>query len=110
LDLPVIYNHTPVNTGRLRITGAAHDPTLTTSLAPSNRLFLRPTCVGAASTRVVELSNPGRVAAGWRWVVSRKLAGVVAISPEVWGRLKTGAMRSSHAWFKQVNQLLVGTV
>jgi len=55
---------------------------ITTSLAPSNRLFLRPTCVGTLSTRSVEVVNPGRVEAGWRWTVSKKLEGVVRLTPE----------------------------
>jgi hypothetical protein len=97
LDLPVIFNHTPMNSGALRVTGAAHAPVLSTSLAPSNRLFLRPTCVGASSARTVEVVNPGRVAAGWQWAVSRRLAGVVTVTPEVRGQGRSDERPGSHA-------------
>jgi hypothetical protein len=90
LELPVVFNHSPSDTSRLAVTGAAHEPLLTTSLAPGNRLFLRPTCVGTASARSVEVVNAGRVAAGWRWVVSRRLGGVVRIEPEVGGAAAEG--------------------
>lgn len=83
LALPVTYNHTPVNAASLRVAGACHAPLITTSLAPGSRLFLRPTCVGGVSSRRVEVINPGRVPAGWRWVLSRRLTGVVAVSPQV---------------------------
>ncbi|KAI8476927.1 MAG: hypothetical protein J3K34DRAFT_516186 [Monoraphidium minutum] len=80
--VPLTFNRSPADTATLAVRGGAHEPALATSLAPGNRLFLRPTCVGAASARAVEVVNAGRVAAGWRWAVSRKLEGVVAVEPQ----------------------------
>ena len=85
VNVPLVFNRSASNTASLEVRGSAHEPAITTSLAPANKLFLRPTCVGTASRRSVEVVNPGRVAAGWRWAVSRKLRGVVSVEPEVGG-------------------------
>ncbi|GBF91298.1 hypothetical protein Rsub_03618 [Raphidocelis subcapitata] len=79
--LSVVFNRVPADAARVRVTGAAHEPLLATSLGPGGRLFLRPTCVGAASARGVELINPGPVATGWRWALSRRLGGAVSVAP-----------------------------
>lgn len=106
LDVPVVFNHSAPNTVRLAVRGSAHEPVVTTSLAPSNRLFLRPTCVGTASRRSVEVVNPGRVAAGWRWAVSRKLRSVLSVEPEVSGSVQE-AVCSSRARSAGANELLL---
>ena len=81
--LTVVFNCSAANSAGLSVRGRVHEPALTTSLAPSNRLFLRPTCVGSSSTRHVSIVNPGRVPVAWQWVLSRKLSGVVAVKREV---------------------------
>ncbi len=47
------------------------------------RLFFRPTCTGAASAREVSVRNVSGVPLAWRWVVGRKLDGVVHVEPQV---------------------------
>ena len=88
--LAVVFNDSAADAGRLVVTGGVHEPVVTTSLAPGNRLCLRPTCVGSVSTRTVQVVNAGRVAAAWRWTLSRRLAGAVAVAPAA-GALEAGA-------------------
>jgi hypothetical protein len=84
-ELPVTFNGSAADTARLLVTGASHVPAVATSLGGpgGGALFLRPTCAGSSSARSLEVVNPGRVPAAWRWAVPAQLAGVVAFEPAV---------------------------
>lgn len=66
----------------LLLTGCGHVPSLDIEDGLS-RLYFRPTCVGAASSRTMVLRNTSGVHVGWRWAVSRKLQGVASVEPAV---------------------------
>lgn len=89
--LPLVYNHTSANSASLLLTGGCFEPLVTTSLAPANKLYLRPTCAGSASTRALEVVNPGRVPVSWRWALTKRLEGVVDLHPQVRGPPGAGA-------------------
>jgi hypothetical protein len=80
--LQVTYNGTELNQDALLLRGSAQLPRLQL-LGPGSDgpLRLRPTCIGASSSRTVTLHNPSQVAAGFSWVVSRKAQGALQVRP-----------------------------
>jgi hypothetical protein len=82
LALSCMLNHSAASSVPLQLSGAASEPRLAWD-APSNRLFFRPTCVGASSARQLTLRNVSHVPVGWQWLLSRKLQGAVDVQPQV---------------------------
>lgn len=90
LRLTCIFNHSAANSSSLLLCGTAAEPRLVWDV-PDNRLFFRPTCVGAGSERQLTVRNASKVPVGWQWVLSRKLQDAVAVAPVVSGRGCAGA-------------------
>lgn len=82
LRLSCIFNHSASNSSTVLLSGTASEPRLVWDV-PDNRLFYRPTCVGASSQRQLTVRNASKVPVGWQWVLSKKLQDAVTITPMV---------------------------
>jgi hypothetical protein len=82
LKLSCIFNHSASNSAAVLLSGTAAEPRLVWDV-PDNRLFFRPTCVGASSQRQLTVRNASKVPVGWQWVLSKKLQDAVSVAPVV---------------------------
>lgn len=85
LKLSCVFNHSACNSTSVMLSGTACEPRLVWDL-PDNRLFFRPTCVGASSRRQLTVRNASKVPVGWQWVLSKKLQDAVSVAPVVSAR------------------------
>lgn len=76
------FNAAAVNSVQLLLRGTAHEAQLLLQDLSGSTLYFPPTCCGASSSRRVSVHNPTCVAVAWRWVLSRKLRGAVAVAPQ----------------------------
>lgn len=92
--LQVTFNGTDLNQDLLQLRGSAQLPRLQL-LGPGSDapLRLRPTCLGASSSRSVTLHNPSQVPAAFRWVASSKAGGAVQVS---WGLAQLSCFPGPH--------------
>lgn len=82
LKLLCVFNHSTLNSTTVLLSGIASEPRLVWDV-PDNRLFFRPTCVGASSRRQLTVRNASKVPVCWQWALSRKLQGAVSVAPVV---------------------------
>lgn len=90
LKLSCIFNHSVTNSASVLLSGVASELRLVWDV-PDNRLFFRPTCVGASSQRQLTVRNASKVPVGWQWVLSTKLQDAVSVAPVV-------SFKSRAAW------------
>jgi hypothetical protein len=95
LKLLCVFNHSTSNSTTVLLSGTASEPRLVWDV-PDNRLFFRPTCVGASSRRQLTVRNASKVPVCWQWALSRKLQGAVSVAPVVsieWGTQACGTVQ-----------------